>query len=147
MSGVSPSTEIRASIADLTGIAPENQDCLREGRPDVGASSCREFSWGIGAVPTISDRVQEVVPAAAAGASVRPLMESWGRGQSREEIVSKVRVELWRTPDGQALRDLDRAHGAKPYSPTAVAQLRESRDAARVAKALEVLDRGLQLPS
>jgi hypothetical protein len=77
---------------------------------------------------------------------VRPLMENWGRGQSREEIVSKVRVELWRTPDGQALRDLDRAAGAKPYTRSSVAEIRKSVDAAGFAKALEVLDRGIQIP-
>jgi hypothetical protein len=97
-------------------------------------------------VPTISDRVQEVVQEAAAEASVRPLMENWGRGQSREEIVSKVRAEMWRTPDGQALRDLDRAFGSRPYGPAAVAEIRESRDSSRFANALDVLDRGVQLP-
>jgi hypothetical protein len=73
-------------------------------------------------------------------------MENWGRGHSREEVISKVRVELWKTPDGQALRDLDRAVGAMPYTPATVGEIRKSRDAARFAKALEVLDRGIQLP-
>ena len=133
-------------IVARTASPPESRDSLRQGRPHAGARSCREVSSGIAAVPTISDRVQEVVQEAAAEASVRPLMENWGRNQSREEIVSKVRAEMWRTPDGQALRDLDRKHGSKPYGPTAVAEIRKTRDASRFANALDVLDRGIQLP-
>ena len=44
------------------------------------------------------------------------------------------------------MRDLDRAAGAKPYTPSSVAEIRKSVDAARFAKALEVLDRGIQIP-
>jgi hypothetical protein len=94
---------------------------------------------------TISDRVRATVDEAAERTAWQPLMESWGRDTSRQEILSKVRVGLWRTPEGQALRDLDRAAGSKPYSPKAVAEIRKSKDAARFAKALEVLEHGFPL--
>ena len=92
--------------------------------------------------PTISDRVREVVDEAATKASWLTLMERWGRDMSREEILSKVRIELWRTPEGRALRDFDRAAGSKPYTLRAVAEIRKSKDAARFAEALEVLEHG-----
>jgi hypothetical protein len=95
---------------------------------------------------TISDRVIQVIKDAAVEASLRPLMENWGRSESRESIVSKVRVEMWRTPEGQSLRDLDRALGAKPYTTDTVATIRKSKNAAKFGLALEVLDRGIQLP-
>lgn len=95
---------------------------------------------------TISDRVREVVSEAADRAAVRPLMEGWGRGVSRREIVSKTRAEVWRTPEGRDLRELDRVHGSEPYTPPSVSKIRKSKDAARFATAFEILDRGIQLP-
>ncbi len=91
---------------------------------------------------TISERVREVIEEAATKASWLPLMENWGHDMSRREIIAKVRVELWRTPEGQALRDFDRAAGSKPYTRNTVAEVRKSKDAARFAKALEVLEHG-----
>ena len=91
---------------------------------------------------TISERVREVIEEAATKASWLPLMESWGHDMSRHEIIAKVRVELWRTPEGQALRDFDRAAGSKPYTRNTVAEVRKSNDAARFAKALDVLEHG-----
>jgi hypothetical protein len=120
-----------------------------KGRPDLVSKSRREISDPVsdGSVMTISDRVVQVIGDAAANASLRPLMENWGRSESRESIISKVRVEMWRTPEGQALRDLDRAVGSKPYTTDTVAAIRKSKNATRFGSALDVLDRGMRLPS
>jgi hypothetical protein len=106
----------------------------------------RSFGPSDTKVMMISDRVREAIDEAAAQASTRPLLEKWGRNQSREEIISKIRAEMWRTKDGQALRDLDRAVGSKPYSERAIATIRESKDADRFDVALDVLARGIRLP-
>jgi hypothetical protein len=90
----------------------------------------RSFQPADTRIMTISDRVRQVIDDAAAEASARPLMENWGRHHSREEIISKIRVEVWHTPDGQALRDLDRAVGREPFTPATVGKIRKSKDGA-----------------
>jgi hypothetical protein len=99
---------------------------------------------GVENVPsvTISDRVGEVIDEAVDRASWKPLLEQWGKSRSRDEIVRGVRVGLWRTDEGRALRDLDVAKGAEPYTPSGVASVRKSKDGARFAKALGLLDSG-----
>lgn len=92
---------------------------------------------------TVADRVREVVDEATRRAAWQPLLEGWGDGQTRNQIVSKVRVEVWRSPDGLELRDLERTHGAKPYTPAASAEIRKSRGGDRYARALNLLDSGI----
>jgi len=99
-----------------------------------------EAEW----MQTISGRVRVVIEDAAAKASLRPLLETWSRSRSREEVMSKVRMELWQTPEGRALRELDRTIGSKPYTTSTVAEIRKS-NTSRFSKALEVLEHGFPL--
>ena len=92
---------------------------------------------------TINDRVREVIDEATRRASWQPLLEGWGDGQTREQIIAKVRVEVWRTPDGRELRDLDRAFGSKPHTPAATVEIRKSRGGSRFLRALNLLDSGI----
>lgn len=89
---------------------------------------------------TIHDRVAEVIDEATRRAAWRPLMEGWGDGQTREQIVLKVRVEMWATPDGRDLRELDPKHGTKPYTPASSREIRKARDGNRYVRALNILE-------
>jgi hypothetical protein len=152
-----PADTVRAAVDRLAtelvekGEAPnlvQGRVQVWKGRPDLVAKSRQEIPDPVSDEPemTISDRVVQVIKDAAVEASFRPLMENWGRSESRESIISKVRVEMWRTPEGQALRDLDRAIGSKPYTTDTVAAIRKSKNATRFGLALDVLDRGIRLP-
>jgi len=107
-------------------------------RPDLVAKSRHESPETVtdGPGKTINDRVVEVIDEATRKASWQPLMKGWGDGKTRDEIITKVRVEMWQTPDGSELRDLDRAFGSKPYTPTTSREIRKSRDGGRYERAL-----------
>lgn len=50
---------------------------------------------------------------------------------------------MWQTPDGRELRDLDRAFGSKPYTPTTSSEIRKSRGGSQYERALNLLDSGI----
>ena len=85
----------------------------------------------------------EVIDETTRKASWQPLMTGWGDGKTRDEIIAKAGVEMWQTPDGRELRDLDRAFGSRPYTPTTSREIRKSRDGDRHARALNLLDSGI----
>jgi hypothetical protein len=137
-------TELQQEDTSLTKAAA--RAAVWKQHPDlVAASRNAEPAASEESVQSISQQIRATIDQSAEKASWQPLMENWGRGQSRDAIISKVRAELWRTEEGQALRDLDRAAGSKPYTSNTVAAIRKSKDADRFAKALEVLEHGFSV--
>ena len=103
----------------------------------------RSFGPSDTKVMMVTDRVREVIDEATRRASWQPLLEGWGDGQTRDQIIEKVRVEVWRTPDDRELRDLDRAYGSEPYTPLAAVEIRKSRGGGRFSRTLNLLDSGI----
>lgn len=114
-------------------------------KPDLVAKSRNAPHGTVQAEQSISDRIGYIIDDATRRSSWIPLLEQWGSPHTRDQVIRRVRAVVWHSPEGQALKELDRALGSSPYTTASIATIRKSQDGVRFAKALGLLESGIPL--